>query len=342
MNFDFEQKFSKARRQEFAELLQSMSSHIGFKVSSRGWGYLLEQARYINKDQFDKVEAAINQCRKEGLLPVDFVAEEKARAFSGVVEPSDGSVRDTLLWMLRDVINGAKYFEPDWWKGEDYYIQVVVEKIDLVTLFEPVCKKYRIPIANAKGWSSISQRAEYCRRFKEAENNGLKCVLLYCGDHDPDGLRISETLRTNLEQIKDVVWEDGEEGYDPSDLIIDRFGLNYEFIQANRLTWIDNLITGSGGNLASPSHRNHELPYVKSYLRKIGEKKCEANAIVTTPVKARQMCEEAILNYLGDDAPDRFSTKRKEIDSLYNDELERFGLHDIIKKVSDEINDSDE
>ena len=94
-------------------------------------------------------------------------------------------------------------------------------------------------IANAKGWSSILQRAEYSRRFKEAEEMGLKCVLIYCGDHDPDGLRISDTIRKNLEQIQEVQWKDGTEGYDPSNLIIDRIGLNFDFIQSNGYTWIE-------------------------------------------------------------------------------------------------------
>jgi hypothetical protein len=140
---------------------------------------------------------------------------------------------------------------------------MVVEKIDLKTLFGPICDVYHIPIATSKGWSSVSQRAEYARRFKEAEDDGLKCVLLYCGDHDPDGLRISDFLRGNLEQLRYIRWGDGTDGYDPSNLIIDRFGLNYDFIEANNLTWIENLITGSGGNLADPGHPNFHLPYVQ-------------------------------------------------------------------------------
>lgn len=74
--FDFNIKFNEDRRHEFAELLIEMSRTIGFKVSSRGWCYLMEQAGHINKSQFNKVDNAINQCRREGILPVDFVAEE--------------------------------------------------------------------------------------------------------------------------------------------------------------------------------------------------------------------------------------------------------------------------
>lgn len=338
--FDFSKKFSKARLAEFADIVLNMQRRIDFKVSSRGWCYLMEQSGYIDKSQFSKVENAINNCRREGLLPVDFVAEEDARAFSGVEQPNGGA-KYVLNWMLRDVSEGHKYIIPDWWEDEDYYIQVLVEKIDLKTLFEPVCAKYHIPIANAKGWSSILQRAEYALRFKEAEERGMKAVLLYCGDHDADGLRISDTIRKNLEQVSDIVWSEGQKGYDPSNLIIDRFGLNYDFIREQGYTWIDNLITGSGKDLASPKHINHGLAYVQQYLKQFGARKCEANAIVTTPKVARQLMEEVILKYLGKDAPDRFKKKKDSAMWEYKDLLNKTGVMTAIQKAQ-EINNKEE
>lgn len=209
---------------------------------------------------------------------------------------------------------------------------MLVEKIDLKTLFEPICREYHIPIANAKGWSSILQRAEYARRFKEAEEKGLQCVLLYCGDHDPDGLRISDTLRNNLEQVSEIRWNDGMEGYNPARLEIHRFGLNYDFIIQNRYTWIDNLITGSGKNLASPLHRNNSLPYVKNYLKKIGERKCEANAIVTTPKQATNLIRSEIEKWLGKGAKDRFAAKRKLAVEQYDELLDESKLKAPITK----------
>lgn len=335
LHFDFSTKFDRAHRERFAAVLQELSSEIGFKVSSRGWCYIMEQHGFITKNQFSKVDNAINTCRKEGLLPVDFVAEEKSREFEGVEKPTDGEVSGTLAWMLEDVLEGAKYYCPDWWDGEEHYIQMVVEKIDLVQLFGPICREYHIPIANSKGWSSILQRAEYARRFKQAEDRGLKCVLLYCGDHDPDGLRISDTLRTNLEQVKDVQWEDGTDGYDPENLEIHRFGLNYDFIQRNKLSWINNLITGNTNkimDLGDPKHKNHRLPYVQDYLRKVGRRKCEANAIVTKPDAARRLCRAEIEKWLGPDARDRFQQKREDIEARYEDELDKTGLAKLIRE----------
>lgn len=321
--FNFNENFTKKRLIEFAEVVEALSEKAGFKISARGWCYQMEQEGYINKSQFGKVEEAINRCRREGFLPVDFVAEEDSRAFEGVEKESDRSIEDTLDWMLRDVIDGQKYYTPDWWEGEEYYIQMVVEKIDLKTLFAPVCSEYHIPVANARGWSSIHQRAEYARRFKEAEDAGLKCVLLYCGDHDPDGLRISDTLRKNLEQVQHIRWSDGKLGYDPEGLTIKRFGLNYDFIKKMKYTWIDNLITngkdksGIPLDLSKKTHRNHELPYVQKYLKKIGARKCEANAIVTTPKEARDLVRKEIESWVGPGALTRFAVKREKVKAEY-------------------------
>lgn len=251
------------RREElidFSYALEEIGERAGFKISARGWAYQLEVERLINKSDFDLVEKIINECRKKGFLSIDFTAEEEGRKFSGVEEPSDLSPIEYMRQFLDGAMECQEWYDVDWWEGEKYYIQMVVEKIDLKTLFKPVCKKYRIAISSSKGWSSLLHRAEYARRFKEAEDRGLKCVLLYAGDFDPDGLRISEFLRKNLWDLRNIVWDDESSGYDPggeiyemvkkkgevsknvliSDepekLTINRFGLNYDFIIENNLT----------------------------------------------------------------------------------------------------------
>ena len=84
----------------------------------------------------------------------------------------------------------------------------------------------------------------------------------------------------------------------PHDVIIDRFGLNYEFISENNLTWIDNLETGSGKRLDSLLHPDHSKPYVQNYLAKYGARKVEANALVVRPEAGRELCRAAILKYV--------------------------------------------
>lgn len=343
MKYDLTKRATKERLEDFAEELEKISEKVGFKQSARGWCYQLENAGLITKAEFDKVENIINRCRKRGILPLDFTADEEGRKFSGVEIPdTDTPIQDLRYWVGNALTTEERYIA-NWWEGEEYYIQMVVEKIDLKTLFEPVCKKYKIPIATSKGWSSMLQRAVYSKRFKEAEEQGLKPLLLYCGDHDPDGLRISDFLRKNLDDLKDIVWEDGLTGYDPSNLEIVRFGLNYDFIEKHNLTWIDNLITGTkktslkGIGLDNPRHPNNKMAYVQDYIKEFGARKCEANAIVIIPEVARKFVDDIIKSYLGKDAEKRFLAKRQAI----RDEVQKFrkkiGLDKSLKKALDLI-----
>jgi hypothetical protein len=229
----------------FAGQIQALSNTINFKVSSRGWCYILEE-HGLRKGDFDRAQKVINQCRKNGLLPVDFTAEDGARK----TEHLESLDRDTDPEShARHIVNNAIdnfiwWWEPvSFWENQEYYVEVAVEKVDLVTLFAPVCRTNKVPLTNWRGWSDINSRAAMMNRFEAREDEGKKCVLLYCGDHDPGGLNISASIRQNMDQLAEA---DGVD-YWPDGIEIVRFGLNYDFIQENKLSWIENLETGSGG-----------------------------------------------------------------------------------------------
>src|SRR5262249_46479388 len=138
------------------------------------------------------------------------------------------------------VRTAQNYYSPfSFWEDQKYYLQVGVEKADLKNLFTKVCAEFRIPIANLGGWCDINARGSFMRRFAEWERKGKPCVLLYWGDPDPGGLHISSFLKSNFADLENAV------GWSPKNLIIDRFGLNHDFIEQNSLVWIDNLKTGN-------------------------------------------------------------------------------------------------
>ncbi len=188
---------------EFCTALKQIDSPLEFKVSSRGWCYLLEESG-LNKGDFDSAQGLINDCRKDGHLPIDFVIVDNARAFDG----QEIIWHDDAETAARDIVEeiGAahlRYTPHSFWDDKDFYIQALVEKIDLKGIFKPVFNRFCIPYANAKGWSDINGRADMMRRFKEWEAKGKKCVLLYCGDHDPGGLQISRFLQSNMAEAVD-------------------------------------------------------------------------------------------------------------------------------------------
>jgi len=277
--------------QSFADAILQISKSLSFRVSSRGWCYILEE-HGLRKGDFDYAQRLINDCRKTGLLPIDITAVDQSRVATCIQDVDNETPEEQARAAVESIYAFAWWYTPEsFWERQDVYLEVLVEKIDLKSLFEPICKKYNVPLTNARGWSDIHSRAAMMDRFSEWEEKDKRCILLYCGDHDPGGLNISETILSNLWDLDDAVGM-------PFSLEVDRFGLNYDFIMENNLSWVENLETSSGGRLDSPRHRDHYKPYVQSYLAKYGVRKVEANALVTRADAGRRLCEEAILKYL--------------------------------------------
>lgn len=295
---------------ELAKVLIILSKKIGKKVSARDWCYLLEGYNIIDKSEFDLCEKYIIICRKEGFLPIDFTAKDDTRKFYNTGD-FDIEYEDPDIYIENVLINILNIEEEKkdiiFWDFQEYYIQMMVEKVDIRNLFYEICRACHIPIANAKGWSDLNCRNDLAQNFKIAEDRGLKPVLLYYGDLDPAGLKIAETLRKNLKAIEKAT------KWNPNNLIIERFGLNIDFIEKNNLTWIDNLITGSGKNLADPRHPDHNKPYVQDYIRKYGIRKCEATAILPIGDIAKTDCAITIINYLGKNCFDEYNKRLEEI-----------------------------
>ena len=271
--------------------------------------YILEE-HGLGKGDFDRAQRVVNDCRKSGLLPLYICADDGTRKAIHL-DQADASINpysvddeverelENIETARQEAIDSAgwSYSPYGFWHSQDTYIEMLVEKIDLKELFSGICADFCIPIANSRGWPDINSRAAMMLRFAEMEAEGKQCVLLYCGDHDPAGLQISESLRAMFLDLAYAV------GWHPGRLVIDRFGLDEGFIEEHRLSWIDGLETGSGRSLENPRHPDHQKPYVQDYLRQFGARKVEANALVVRPDAARLLCRTAITKYVDDDAP---------------------------------------
>lgn len=165
----------------------------------------------------------INECRKSGLLPLDICCDDERRSADGLEEIDEDRVEDHAAGIINYIRTGHRYYTPvSFWEDQNTYIEMAVEKVDLKSLFAPVCESFRIPVRNVSGWSDINSRAAMMRRFADREAKGKTCVLLSCGDHDPGGLHFSDRLRSNLTDLEAAV------GWSPGNLVIDRFGLDFD------------------------------------------------------------------------------------------------------------------
>jgi hypothetical protein len=288
----------------FCDRILEIRSRLDFAVSSRGWCYLLEGEGLISKGEFDAAQRLINELRKTGTLPLDICAVDEKRSADGLEDIDDTDIDSEVEQIVSYVNRAHHYYEPfSFWDDQQVYVEILVEKVDLKSLFAQVAGEFHVPISNAGGWTDINGRAALMARFAEWENRGKRCILLYFGDHDPGGLHISEFLHANLAELERAV------GWDPVNLTVDRFGLDLDFIETLGLTWIDNLETGGGGRLDDPRHPDHHKPYVQSYLKRFGARKVEANALVTRPREGRELCRQAILKYVSADALDHYQAE---------------------------------
>jgi hypothetical protein len=304
-------RFEQEMRDFAAGILQIKSTiRLSRMPGIRGWCYILEE-HGLPKGDFNLAVDRINQCRKNGLLPIDICGEDASRAATDNAA-DDHSEYDDPAEFARDYFDyyakvgrtQAAGFTPiPWTKGLDYEVFIMVEKSDLVTLFEDACNEYHVPISNAKGWGDLNSRANLMRRFRDAEDEGRQPVLLYCGDHDPWGLQICDNLPKMLGELAIAV------GWDPSGIIVDRFGLNADFIEQHNLSWIEGLETSSGKDLGSSDHFLGNADHVRSYIKQFGERKVEANALVVRPDAADALVREAIGKYIPIDWPTRHARR---------------------------------
>lgn len=277
----------KAFKVELATAIKTLAARPEhFQIGSREWCYLLEHTG-LGKGDFDWAEELITECRKEGLLPLDICADDSNREAVGLEYVDNfGPDRcaEIALRCAHDVVNG--YQPVSFWDGLPVYVELWVEKLSLRNLFEPVCRQFRVPITNAKGWSDLNMRAATMRRFQSHERMGRRCVLLYFGDHDPVGLQIADFLTSNMLELESAV------GWRPDRLTIDRFGISGDFIREHGIGWIENLQTSSG------KEADDTREPARSYVQTFGRRKVEASSVINHVEAARALCRETITRYV--------------------------------------------
>ena len=307
---------------DFANDMIAIQNTLDFHMSARGWCYVLEPIG-LAKGDFDWAAKQIKEAKLRGFLKPGFILEEAGHEVNLQFD-NDWSAGDWEAYHFQEYEKAEDIYKNSWedfnrisfWNDKDYYIQVLVEKSDLMSLFQKVCDKYKIQIANMRGWGSLEQKAVMAEKFMEMELKGKKPILLACGDFDPPGLSISSVLKKQFEEYSLFT------GWNPENLHVERIGLNYEFIQEQGLTWINGLQTISGKDLSSPDHTFYKRNTygIQEYIRNYGNQKCEANAIVIIPELGRQLLIDAIHKYIGEDCWDLFEeeleTRREEIKTL--------------------------
>lgn len=313
-------------RAAMGEAIERLSASTGYKFGPRGWAYYAEGLGLITKGEFARFEKLLTDMRKDGELDPDVIEPDGSRMATEVndFEADDDTPEQHAQYAVNEIGQRLKdwasiYRQTGYWDDLDYYVEMIVEKKDLVQIFRSTADRYRVRITNGKGDTDIHTRLAMLKRFRDHTDAGRQCVLLAIGDHDPKGLHIVQGLQRTImscANIKGLDWPD-------PDFEVVNIGLTEQQVFDLDLMRIGNLETGGGRDLSDPRHPDHFKPYVQDYMARYGVWKCEANALVGHPRKAEGLLETAINRFIPASHPADIREKNRPGQAAVQSEISR-------------------
>lgn len=125
--------------------------------------------------------------RDEGILPEEGFADNLRKAD----KPS--------AWLdLNGFMETVKRsYNKDKWQNQPKYLEIWTEKDALRSVLTEITYQYDVSLMVARGQLSRTAIYEASNRYKAKSDK--KCYLYYCGDFDPSGLSIYESIKERLE-----------------------------------------------------------------------------------------------------------------------------------------------
>jgi hypothetical protein len=182
------------KRREMIDLCNTIINNYldqGLRLTLRQLYYQLVIRNVIpNREQsYKQVGNLLSDARLAGLVDWDAI-EDRVRV----------PRRPQEFKNLDELVRAALYsYRLPRWDGQDYYIELWVEKDALSGVLAPLAREFHITLMVNRGYSSQSAMYEAANRFI-ANSNGSG-VLLYLGDHDPSGEDMVRDIRDRLEMM---------------------------------------------------------------------------------------------------------------------------------------------
>jgi hypothetical protein len=131
------------------------------------------------------VSRLLTEVREEGELPWEAVSDPGRRRHTH-------RAYDSLTGYVE--YESQSGFLLDAWRGQQYRLEVWIEKDAMADYAIRIVNDYRVPVYVAKGFVSTTVKKEAAERYGSGEN----WIVLYCGDFDPSGVDIERSLREGL------------------------------------------------------------------------------------------------------------------------------------------------
>lgn len=177
---------------------------------------------------YKRIGDVLTDARYGGEFPIEWLEDRGREVAAGDFTRHDYDVGEALRQAAGWVGNMPSFMlRRARWTGQPVHVSVWVEKQALEGVFEPICNELGVSWFACKGYPSVSALWEWIKLAKAATTpdaedepyhfpgtdlswterhigHADRCVVLYFGDHDPDGWEIPRSAQRNLERLMEV------------------------------------------------------------------------------------------------------------------------------------------
>jgi len=173
---------------ELLEQVQKIMGSYDFALTLRQIYYQLVAKQIIPNEQryYKKLSRICVAGRDEGILPEEGFADRLRE------------VDKLSSWVdLNEFMETVRRsYHKDKWQNQDRYLEIWTEKDALRGVLSQVTYQYDVSLMVARGQLSRTAIYEASKRYKIKSDK--ECYLYYCGDFDPSGLSIYESIKERL------------------------------------------------------------------------------------------------------------------------------------------------
>jgi len=173
---------------ELLTQVQEIIDSYDFALTLRQIYYQLVARQIIPNEQryYKKLSRLCVAGRDEGILPEEGFAD-RLRAVDKL-----GSWPDLNEFMQ----TVKRSYRKDKWQNQDNYLEIWTEKDALRSVLTEITYQYDVALMVARGQLSRTEVYRTAERYKT--KNDKECYLYYCGDFDPSGLSIYDSIKKRI------------------------------------------------------------------------------------------------------------------------------------------------